>query len=319
MECLITRLSRRHFGQRFWNHESGLLRAGKSQRSLPVRNVEMKSSTSQRSWRQSIAQGVASAASGTLGHGPRFLSARFSGRKNLSPAKAGSGILSGEVPRAALRFTSFRFACPGLNSAAGYAGSLSLALLLLTVACSKKETQTQQPAVATQSPVTGQSPIAGQSPAATVENYPRLSAQAQEVNDAFRRRDFGRMIDLTYPKVIEAAGGRDKMIAALAKGIKEMEAEGVVVLSSTAGTPTQVLQISGWIYAVVPTTLKVKAQDGIFQTDSSMIGLSSDHGGNWTFIDAGGKDHTQLKSMLPARADKLELPVEKDPVKISGN
>ena len=98
-----------------------------------------------------------------------------------------------------------------------------------------------------------------------------------------------------------------------------MEAEGVVVLSSTAGTPTQVLQISGWIYAVVPTTLKVKAQDGIFQTDSSMIGLSSDHGANWTFIDAGGKDHTQLKSLLPVRADKLELPVEKDPVKISGN
>ena len=56
--------------------------------------------------------------------------ARFSGRQKtmasiLTPAEAGSKILLGAVPRAALRSTSFRSACPGLNSAAGYAGSLS--------------------------------------------------------------------------------------------------------------------------------------------------------------------------------------------------
>jgi len=144
-------------------------------------------------------------------------------------------------------------------------------------------------------------------------------AQAQEVNDAFRRRDFARMVDMTYPKVVEAAGGRDKMIAALAKGLKEMETEGVVVLASTAAAPSQIVHVSGWIYAVVPTSLKVKAKDGVFQTESSMIGLSSDSGANWTFIDAGGKDHTQLMTMLPAKVDKLNFPVEKDPVKISGN
>jgi hypothetical protein len=279
----------------------------------------MKSSTSQRSWRQNLAQGGASTASGTLGRGPRFLSARFSGRKNLSPAKAGLGVLFGKVPRAALRFTSFRFACPGLNSAAGYAGSLSLILLLFTIACSKKEPQPNPTAVATQSPAAGQTPTLPQSPAAMTENYPALLARAQEVNDAFQRRDFVRMVDLTYPKVIESAGGRDKMIAALAKGLKEMETEGVTVLSSAAGAPTQIVRVSGWIYAVVPTTLKVKAQDGVFQTESSMIGLSSDNGANWTFIDAGGKDHKQLMSFLPAPADSLKLPADKEPVKLSGN
>jgi hypothetical protein len=276
----------------------------------------MKNSTSQRSWRQNLAQGGASEASGTLGNGPPSLSARFSGRKNLSPAKAGSGVLFGEVPRAALRFTSFRFACPGLNSAAGYAGSLSLVLLLLAIGCSRKEPQTREPAVAIQSPA---GPAASASQATTSENYPALVAQAQEVNDAFRRRDFARMVDMTYPKVVEAAGGRDKMISALAKGLKEMETEGVSVLASTAAAPTQIVHVSGWIYAVVPTSLKVKAKDGVFQTESSMIGLSSDNGANWTFIDAGGKDHTQLMTMLPAKVDKLNLPLEKDPVKISGN
>jgi hypothetical protein len=191
-----------------------------------------------------------------------------------------------------------------------YAGALSLILLSLVIACAHREAQKPPP---------GATPTAESSPSATVENYPALQVRAQEVNDAFRRRDFARMVDLTYPKVIEAAGGRDKMIAALAKGMKEMETEGVSVLSSTAETPIQIVHVSEWIYAVVPTTLKVKARDGIFKTESSMIGVSSDRGVNWTFIDAGGKDHTQLKSYLPAPADALKLPAEKDPVKIAGN
>jgi hypothetical protein len=197
------------------------------------------------------------------------------------------------------------------------AGSLSLALLLLTAGCSKKDAPLNPTVVGTPAPVA--TPTAGNSPASSVENYPALQAQAQEVNDAFRRRDFARMVDLTYPKVIEAAGGRDKMIAALAKGMKEMEADGVSVMSSTAEAPIQIVQVAQWTYAVVPTTLKVKARDGIFKTESSMIGVSSNRGASWTFIDAGGKDHTQLKSFLPAPADALKLPAEKEPVKISGN
>jgi hypothetical protein len=189
----------------------------------------------------------------------------------------------------------------------------------LAIACSRP-TEPQSKPVGAQSPVAA--PVAGQSPAVQSsgqsENYPTLVAQAQEVNDAFRRRDFARMVDLTYPRVIEAAGGRDRMVESLTKEMKAMEAEGVFVLSSTAGAPTQIIHVSGSIYAVVPTTLKVKAQDGIFQTEGSMVGISSDSGANWTFIDAGGKDQSQLRKMLPDAADKLSLPPEKQPVKISG-
>jgi hypothetical protein len=165
----------------------------------------------------------------------------------------------------------------------------------------------------------GQSPAAAPSPSATAEKYPALMARAQEVNDAFGRRDFARMVDLTYPKLVEVAGGRDKMMSGLAREMKEMEAEGVTVLSSTTGTPRQVIEISGSIYAVMPTTLKVKAKDGVFQTESSMIGISPDKGANWTFIDAGGKDRSQLRAYLPDAADKLNLLPDKEPVKIADN
>ena len=185
-----------------------------------------------------------------------------------------------------------------------YSRLTCLVLLSLMIACGQKEPQSK-------------TAVATPSPAATVENYPSLAVQAKEVNDAFSRKDFARFMDLTYPKVVEMAGGREKMLAAMNKELKEMESEGVVLLSSTSGAATQFLHDSGSIYAVVPNTLKVKAQDGIFQTEGSLIGISTDGGVKWTFIDASGKDLTELKKLLPGIADKLKLPPDKPPVKIS--
>ncbi len=93
--------------------------------------------------------------------------ARFSGRQKkmaslLSPAKAGLEILLGTLPRAALRFTSFRCACPGLNSAAGSAGSLNafsrrrthpiLFLFLASLFLAACKTGSNVPSAATPSP-----------------------------------------------------------------------------------------------------------------------------------------------------------------------
>jgi len=259
--------------------------------------VRIKNSTSRRSRRQSLAQGGASEASGTLGNDTISLSARFSGRKNLSPAKAGSRITFWRVPRVALRFTSFRSAYPGLNSAAGYAGSLGLVLLSLTFACGKKEPPT---------------------PTAAPENYPNLTARTKEICDAFTNKDYLKVLELTYPKVIETGGGREKMMATMKDEIKGMETEGVVLLSTTPGSPSQFVHDAGSIYAVVPITVKMKAQQGIFQTEATLIGISADGGAGWTFIDAAGEDEKKLRMLLPNTLDKLKLPAEKPPVKISG-
>jgi len=37
------------------------------------------------------------------------------------------------------------------------------------------------------------------------------------------------------------------------------------------------------------------------------------------FVDASGKDHSELKAILPNVADRLNLPPEKKPVKIANN
>jgi hypothetical protein len=154
------------------------------------------------------------------------------------------------------------------------------------------------------------------SPTTTAESYPNLTARAQELTEALGRKDYEKVIDLTYPKVVEVGGGREKLLAAMTEEVKSMESEGVEIISSNASAPSQIVHDGDGIFAVVPVTSKVKAQEGTFQTEGSLIGISTDGGQNWTFVDASGKDLTELKKVLP-NLDKLNLPPDKAPVKLT--
>jgi hypothetical protein len=148
------------------------------------------------------------------------------------------------------------------------------------------------------------------------ENYPSLTARTKELEEAISRKDYTKMVDLTYPKLVDLLGGREKMLAEMSNQMKSMEAEGVELLSTVPSPPTQFVHESNGIYAVVPVTTKIKAKDGMFQTEGSLIAISNDGGTSWTFIDATGKDQTELKKLLP-HLDKLNLPAEKPPVKMA--
>ena len=154
------------------------------------------------------------------------------------------------------------------------------------------------------------------SPSPSAESYPNLTARAKELEDAIGRKDYKKVVELTYPKLVDLLGGREKMLADMTTQMKSMETEGVELLSSVASPPTQFVQDANGIYAVVPVTTKLKAKDGIFQTEGSLIGISNDGGATWTFLDASGKDQKELKNMLP-NVDKLNLPPEKPPTKLS--
>jgi hypothetical protein len=148
------------------------------------------------------------------------------------------------------------------------------------------------------------------------QKYPNLAAQAKELEEALTRKDYGKVVDLTYPKLVEYAGGREKLLAAMTNELKTMEAEGVEIISSTSSVPGEFVQDANGIFAVVPITSKFKAKDGTFQVEGSLIAISTDGGQNWTFVDSTGKDQTELKKVIP-NLDKLKLPPEKEPVKVT--
>ncbi|HYX29660.1 MAG TPA: hypothetical protein VE863_13925 [Pyrinomonadaceae bacterium] len=157
---------------------------------------------------------------------------------------------------------------------------------------------------------------AGPSSGNSADSYPTLTSRTKELTDAFTNKDYQKVLEMTYSKVVDAGGGHEKMLATMKDEIAKMESDGVQFLSTTAGSPTQFVHDGGTIYAVVPLTLKMKAQEGTFQTEGFLIGISPDAGTSWSFIDAAGVDDKDLK-VLPANVlAQLKLPADKPPVKI---
>ena len=176
-----------------------------------------------------------------------------------------------------------------------------ISLLVTQVACAKTPSAANAP-----------SP---QSTSTASKQYPNAKAQANQLNDAVLSGDYEKAADLTYPKLIELIGGRAKYLAVLKGGMNETQSDRFRIISTVSDDPTDIIEIGSDVYAILPTTMKIKVAEGILVGQSSLIGVSNDRGEHWTFVDAGkGFSHEQLKTLFPAVADRLKVPEQKRPV-----
>lgn len=145
----------------------------------------------------------------------------------------------------------------------------------------------------------------------SAEAAKRLQTQAEESGRAFLEGNYARLADLTYPRLVELLGGREKLIEIVRKGVEEMRAESFEPLSSVPSAATQVLRIGKQTYAIVPHKFRMRAPDQILVSDTFMIAISDDGGQNWTFLSGSSIDEAKLKILLPDAAGKLNLPTVK--------
>ena len=144
-------------------------------------------------------------------------------------------------------------------------------------------------------------------------SYPELEAQAKEIGDAFVRKDYDRFVELTYPEVVRLAGGKEAFLKQVTEGMKGQEDQGLKVLSTTPNEVTQFLTVSGSLYAVITTIMRLDVRGASFEGYGCLIGISRDRGKHWTFVGTG----SSMKDLLPQVADKLTLCPEKRPVKLT--
>lgn len=144
----------------------------------------------------------------------------------------------------------------------------------------------------------------------------RVKAQAQELADAMVRDDFEKTVDLTYPRLIGLLGGREAAIAGMQQESSEMLSDNMQLVSNTVGEPRDFVQVGNETYAIVPSTMTIRVPEGTLVGEAFMIGISTDGGQNWTFVDSGGGNTNMklLKDLFPAAAEKLRIPERKPPV-----
>ncbi len=177
-----------------------------------------------------------------------------------------------------------------------------LSLLICQIGCGKT------------APSAKNTPLA-QSTSTASKTYPNAKAQANQLNDAVLSGDYDKAADLTYPRLIQLIGGRAKYLAMLKGGMDETQSDSFRIISTVSDDPTDIIEVGSDIYAILPTTMKIKVAEGVLVGQSTLIGVSNDRGEHWTFINAGkGFNHERLKILFLAVADRLKVPEQKRPV-----
>jgi hypothetical protein len=147
----------------------------------------------------------------------------------------------------------------------------------------------------------------------------RIRKLAAENGTALTSGDFAHVVALTYPKVVELIGGRDKMLETLRRSNEDMKARGSAIIGVEVSEPKEVVSAGDKQFAIVPMTVSVQVPTGILRSKGFLIAVSEDRGKTWTFIDGAGlvsesgKEKEKLTQILPDFPPQLALPPREPP------
>lgn len=147
--------------------------------------------------------------------------------------------------------------------------------------------------------------------------YPNLMTQAEEVGKATVEGNFAKLVDYTYPKIVEKFGGKDKMVAFLNNDSAQMKTDGFELERITIGEVKQIAKIENEIFAIVLMTMTIKSPNGKALGESSFVAISNDNGENWKFINGINQD--RFKAVFPKAAEKIQIPAEQLPKPIEND
>jgi hypothetical protein len=140
------------------------------------------------------------------------------------------------------------------------------------------------------------------------EALERMKEQAEELCRAVRDNDHAKVADHTHPKVVAQAGGRERMIQALELNAEQMKSRGSSIRSVEIGIPTGLVEQDGERVGIIPFTLELEAAGRRGSQGSFLVGVSSDGGRTWSFVDGSQAGSGKLKRLFPNLPDTLQLP-----------
>ncbi|MDO1451749.1 hypothetical protein Q0590_36080 [Rhodocytophaga aerolata] len=163
--------------------------------------------------------------------------------------------------------------------------------------------------------------IASSMPLLGQDHLKEVKKQAELMSQALVRGEYSSYVKRTYPGLVAALGGEEKMISGLEKRAEGQKQEGVTLEAVRLNTPAQ-LTISGsdWYTTIVQIqTFKVKKggkkdKGGWLESPSTLLALSTDGGSSWYFIDTATLPEKELRALLPSLPKEFKLPSRQLPV-----
>lgn len=141
-----------------------------------------------------------------------------------------------------------------------------------------------------------------------------IKEQAELTANALLRSDYETLLNHTYPVIIEAVGGREKMISLIENGRIEMEGQGISFESTAIGDPTETEAAGDEIHCLILQTIILKVPKGRMKSESYLLAISQDNGAHWFFIDTVNLTMESIKNVIPNYNPNLVLPAKKQPL-----
>ena len=133
---------------------------------------------------------------------------------------------------------------------------------------------------------------------------------AEEMAEATIQGDFGRVVDYTYSPALKKAPPRKEMIKLIEDTFKRMKDNGFLLTKYEVGDPGRFHTQGDNTFVIIPATAEMKFSAGKIITNSYLLGISSDSGKSWKFVDGQGLADTNGRdSVLPPMPATLTLPI----------
>ena len=147
-----------------------------------------------------------------------------------------------------------------------------------------------------------------------LEREDNLMHQANQVADAFLKKDFETVVRFTNPGVLQKMGGKRKFLGTVSTVLGRMQEEGATFREVTIGRPEKIVKVKNEYHSILPETIVMAVNGGTFTTTSFLYATSHDQGENWYFIDGSSLTKDNIKLIVPSYDGQLEIPESKQPV-----
>ena len=130
-------------------------------------------------------------------------------------------------------------------------------------------------------------------------------------------QDYARVADLTWQGTIDEAGGREALIEEIREIVKMLEDRGIKFESFETQEPANMISEGTYTFAAVPTRAWFRNSRGRFVGESFALGISTDGGKSWTFMDGASLSTPEERSaFVPKIPAALVLPLIKKAVPV---
>ena len=140
-----------------------------------------------------------------------------------------------------------------------------------------------------------------------------IKTQAMEMARALLAKDVEKVVQYLPPKLVEASGGKAKVLSVRDSLNKFMLQFGAEIQKVTIGNPTKIISYKDQLQSTVPQITRIKFMEGAVVIESTLLAISEDKGQHWYFVDTNIYRSGKLKEALPNLSPELVIPPMKKP------